>query len=781
MKGAPKRMRKRDDLYGAFFWRIVSGCLAVALLAVVPSHRCCAQFFSQTQIELNDAIRVNEPPPMVRAQLERVRVNISQQQWDEAIEGLRQLMENEGDRLVRLDTRFVPLRELSHRELATFPLEARTLYRGRVDHQAEQWYAEGVKHRDAALLRRVVEELFTSSFGDDALMALGEIALEQGQYDRAREYWERISPRLRSPDGLPRWIAQRAPPSSAEEPTTEPPWLAYPDTNLDLAQVSGRLVLVSVLQGADQRARAELQQFASDYPDAKGRLAGREGLYRETLAGLLAAATSWPETRRQAVATTFAGNPTRNFIAQGEFGLRSLAWDEPVSLAPMQASARSRDSFGLPARVAEDLMGLLSYHPLVVGNLVVVHDLERIYVYDLQTGQPEWTEASQSTLPGQIYPRGRMDRLAGSTGYVNALGVPRFTATVDGTRLFVCLGPQITSWPDINPPERQGRLVVLDLAQQGKLLAEIQPESDRWSFEGPPVCDGSRIYIAMRFNDVRPQAHVACYELTATTGPAGVAYVPQLQWRTMVCAAESPGRGSIDEITHNLLTLAEGRLYLNTNLGAVASLSADDGRILWLSTYPRAKAGEDHAHLFRDLTPCVYDQGTLFVAPADSPQLFAMDAMTGLVRWASRPSFDDVVHLLGVAKGNLIASGRNLWWLDAATGKLVTSFPEPSSSGQVQPFGRGVLVGDIVVWPTRELLYVFQQEQAPSKDANTLPAMRRDPIRLADYGTALGGGNIVVAGDYVLVAAADKLWAFGPKPDKQQASGSPAAGSENER
>ena len=63
----------------------------------------------------------------------------------------------------------------------------------------------------------------------------------------------------------------------------------------------------------------------------------------------------------------------------------------------------------------------------------------------------------------------------------------------------------------------------------------------------------------MRKSDVRPQAHVACFD--AETG--------RRRWRTMICAAETPGGGQTDEITHNLLTLEQGTLYYNTNLGAV--------------------------------------------------------------------------------------------------------------------------------------------------------------------------------------------------------------------
>jgi hypothetical protein len=547
--------------------------------------------------------------------------------------------------------------------------------------------------------------------------------------------------------------------------------VAYPDTDLKLADVRARLVLASLLEGAQERAEIEFRLFLELHSDDAGRLAGRQGVYRETLVTLFDAAKEWRSPALPETGSTFAGVPTRNFIAPGDFALRSLAWAEPVALPKKWQSHQDiSQRFGLPEhRVAENYQNLLSYHPLVVGDLVILHDHERIFVYNLRTGRPAWENTGLKLPPGQVYPRDGAPEPSSGQNIAHALGVPRFTLTVHGTYLFVRLGSQITSWPETSATENRSRLVVLDLAQQGKLIAEIRPENDRLSFEGPPLCDGSRIFVAMRQNDVRPQSHVACYELVAATGSSGTTYLPRLRWRRMVCAAESPARGGAEEMTHNLLTLAEGTLYLNTNLGAVASLSAEDGRIHWISTYPRSKGGELNAHLFRDLNPCLYYRGTLYVAPTDTPQVFALDSMTGLVRWATAPKpMADVVHLLGVAEGSLIASGRSLWWLDAETGKFIISFPDSANSSQAQPFGRGLLIGDLVVWPTRQELYVFNQKQSPATTSNAMPTMPRLPIRIADYDDRLSGGNLVAAGRHILLATADKLWAFGPKLTEDQ-------------
>ncbi len=118
-------------------------------------------------------------------------------------------------------------------------------------------------------------------------------------------------------------------------------------------------------------------------------------------------------------------------------------------------------------------------------------------------------------------------------------------------------------------------------------------------------------------------------------------------------------------------------------------------------------------HFYRDLTPCLYDRGRLIVAPADSDSILAYDAATGLLLWETGLA-KDVVHLLGVGGDALWASGEKLWHINVATGKVSYPWPEgPTPKG----FGRGVLAGGKVYWPTVREIHVFDQrsgqEHAP--------------------------------------------------------------------
>ncbi len=758
--------------------RAAATCFFGALAAIVTfgltADRAAAQFGAGPAADLSDAVGVDEASSSSKALVERAKAHAAEKQWDEAIETLRQVSEREGGKLVRTDPwQFITVREYVNRRLADMPPEGLALYRSRVDSLARRWYEQGVAERDPKLLRRVVDQFFVSSPGAAALNALGEMALERGDYQQARWCWERISPELRATNGEPLWLSLRS--GAAEvKPQAEAmdraaitsksssrPWLAYPDTKLDLADIRARLVLTSIMEGSVARARIELADFNRRHPAAKGRMAGREGLYSETLARLLSAAESRPAAPPPKDWLTFAGSTERTAIAAEPRSLGRKLWEVPLDEGkPLKADVSSLELIGrglhwrLPtSRTADDNQALLSYYPIVIGNLVLYNTIDKIFALDLRTGKPAWPVKPRPgqdlhRLPGEVY-SGLKDQdrsLDPGEGLLfAAFGAPRFSMTVAGGRLYARLGSPITEHP-LEAPGGPNYLVCLDLEAEGLLLWRTGSESahdDRWAFEGPPIVEGNNVYVVMRYNDVRPQVQVAC--LDARNGA--------LRWRKLVCTNESVGGGRCAEITSNLLTLAEGTLYLNTNLGAIAALSADNGDIRWISGYSRARAGEeDAAHFYRDLNPCVYCRGSLFVAPSDSPNIFAFDASTGRLLWDC-PHFPETIHLLGVGGNNLIASGKQICWIDINSGKVIRYWTDPTSSG----YGRGVLAGDQVYWPMRTQIRRFKQRVLADG-----PLDADEPIEFGQFDPPVASGNLVAANGYLLIATPTRLVAFGP-------------------
>ena len=743
---------------------------AFFLIVLTFNSLASAQFSPFTsQFELTDSVRVHQIDNRADKQLAGVKAFLDDQQWDEAVETLRQVMETQGDRAIAIvPGRYLSVRDYCHWRIASLPEEALQLYRRRVDPLAQRWYEEGIAERDEAKLSRVADQMLMSSWGDQALLALGEMALSRGQYGRARRHWERISPLLKTLAGAPIWMALRTTALDEKWGEIEPllksreqatAWVAYPDTDIDLADVRARFVLVSILEGANDRATLELDLLKRLHPDSRGRMGGRDVLYVEKLSDMLATSTSWPTTKAIADWPAFAGSVRRTAQTAPLPRLAGLAWKKPISLGdPLSADVTAAANFGFGARrIAEGFDELLSYHPIVHGNLLLVSRMHgkvpSIFAYDVRTGEPVW--ASGSDLPGRIF-ADQEAPLASARSTRGRMGVPRFTLSACEGKLFAKIGDPVTCRPrEVPLTGSGGYLVCLDLEAQGQLLWKIAPDDAQWAFEGSPVSDGTNVYVALRRSDVEPQAYVACFD--AQTG--------RRKWRTMICAAQTPARGQILEVTHNLLTLAEDTLYYNTHLGAVGAINAVDGRIRWITQYRRELKGNlarRASHMFRDLTPVVYYEGILLVAPADIPHILALDASTGALLWDSDLP-DDAIHLLGVVDDQLIASGDQLWWLNVYQGN-VTQFTPPTAA---RGHGRGAIAGQEVFWPTRDKIYVFATKNSQTRE----PKQTRTALALERYRAA--AGNLVIAQERLLITGPEEIQALGAvaqenKPPKRE-------------
>ena len=726
----------------SFVRRLLAVWLVAAATAVVSAQN----FRIRPRLELAPTAQLADVDNVARAHLERIDGFLDDGQWSEAVEALQGVMDTTKDGVIRAPgqtdgatdafVRYVGFRHYCQQKiaaLATEAPEALRLYRERVDPLARQWLDSGWERRDERLLRDVVELLFASSYGDDALLRLGDLWLERGLFTRARLAWQRLSPRLRSPD-----------PGAV---------LAYPDTDHDLAAVRARLVALSILEGSLPRAGRELDALQAMAPDAEGVLGGRRGRYVDLLEDLLQNARSWSPPRESSDWTTFAGSATRERTSAEtiDVALRPI-WSVPL---PRRAAD---DQLALDGfRAAERQEGLLSYHPLIVGGQVILTTGERIEdvcAFDARTGERLWPEVTPKPNDGNVTKRPA--GVFADSASLPEIGVPRFTMTAHDNTLYVKLGSAATSHPLANRrmAPAQGYLAALDLEAQKKRLFEIHLDSptwgSSWALEGAPVTDGRCLYIMLRRRDnVRHQAHVACFDMKRG----------RLQWRQFLAAADTLGQGQYIEFTHNLLTLDQGVLYCNTNLGAVAAVRAEDGQLQWVVRYPRcpASGGDPYrslAHVYRDVTPCMVHKDLVFVAPGDSDRVFALDAGTGLLQWSTdAQTAVDVVHLLGVGQGHLLASGSRLYWIDVRDGEVLARFPARLED-DTRGYGRGLLAGDLVYWPTVGRIHVFQQSG---------PRRARQPIDLAPLG--MRGGNLVLSDQLLLIAGSERLSAFDVRRD----------------
>ena len=171
------------------------------------------------------------------------------------------------------------------------------------------------------------------------LLHLANYALERGDYDAARRSWEQMSPLLRDPKGRSAWHTLRGinlDTNWADEggwnDRQEPPnWLAFPDTDYDLATIRAWLIVASIRAGELERAAVELAVFRRLHPNASGTIGGQEGLYVAALEKLLASAREWQAAPAQRDWPTFAGSQTRSAVAAPCGAVLVPLWEQAIA------------------------------------------------------------------------------------------------------------------------------------------------------------------------------------------------------------------------------------------------------------------------------------------------------------------------------------------------------------------------------------------------------------------------------------------------------------------
>lgn len=765
--------------------RLLCWLLLGAVTVSVPCLACATDRLPPAQID--------EAGNDVLSHLQHIDEFLRSGQWEEAVESMRRIMETRGDRLLRVTPadsaevgrheRFVPVRVFCQMQLATWHAQAPAAlatYRRGVDATAAQWLETAAQLRDEQLLTRLVDELLLSSVGDQALLLFGDMALQRGSASLARRSWEAISPRMRvtpaaarvlgCAPGISWWHALAGRDLPAVWPRLaaalgEPPqpidWLACPDTDIPLSQIWARLCLASLLEGARERAELEWELLRRLHPEAVGVLGGSEGRLAELVAAVLDDARQWSFPNPGGGWSTFAGRLDRGGAAPAEVDVAGgPSWR--AALARVAEPARAT---AWPPPVAEDRDGLLSYHVAVRDGIVYVCQQDAIRAFDIRTGRPAWPTASGvegATDPryGTIFelPAPWRDPFPPATVRT---GVPRFSVTLDRQRLFARLGPTWSGgqrqWGQRD--EDRSCLVALDLKTQKLLIDRIGPGEPGWEFEGAPVSDGSRLYASQRRRDASTvQVRIVCYALESG----------RQVWERLVARAEAVEPGLL-ELSNSLLSVHDDILFYHGNVGVVMAVRASDGSCLWLSRYERTgpagkQAFRNERYRARDMTPCLIADSLAVVAAADCDRLLALDTTSGKVIWTTAAEVAaDAVHLLGVAGSCLLASGNHLYWLDARTGALRGQFPPPGTAepGFADPdpcgYGRGVLAGSSVYWPTRTRILVFDQQT---------PRLVRQPIDLAAMGVP--SGHLVIDHGVMLIASASELVALAEHAPREQ-------------
>ena len=256
---------------------------------------------------------------------------------------------------------YVDGRRYCHRCIAQLPPEAREIYRNRVDQLAGRWYREGAARRDVALLRRVVEQAFCSSWGDDALELLGDLAFQDGRFGEALSFYGQL-------------VADRAGRSVLAGPSRSlgrpgagrRQEMAVPGGVREPARPGRPGGIRAAVSRRDGQPGRPDRQLCVD-PGQGDRLgsAGDAGPARRPMADLRRLAATDADRARadRRRPGAVAGGPREGL-------------DDAVADGPVPGRCRTRRPRPRPEQ-------LLAFHPIVLGDQVMVCDGSRVLAYNL--------------------------------------------------------------------------------------------------------------------------------------------------------------------------------------------------------------------------------------------------------------------------------------------------------------------------------------------------------------------------------------------------------------
>jgi outer membrane protein assembly factor BamB/tetratricopeptide (TPR) repeat protein len=680
-------------------------------------------------------------------------------QWSEAVDIYQRVIERYGEKVAKLPKTepgtdpsiefvlYMDGRRYCHRRIAQMPPEARDVYRNRMDQLARRWYEEGAGRRDPTLLRRVVDQAFCSSWGDDALEVLGDLAFQDGRFSDALSAYSQLVPDR--PD--------------------DPFALIHPDPSVDLARVAAKKWMCRAASGHPP-GRADLAEFAGRYPGASGTLAGRKGAYATILAESISQDHLETACQPEGRWPTFAGSPRRTRVVPGPIDVGQVQWRVEIEKVNTASRIPGVGIRGMPATVQQRPESLLAYHPIVLGDQVLICDGSRVLAYNLGD-RPSGGEGGE---PRPVSPAWKHDPDGGGGAPLAARpngAIPRYTLTAVGHRIYARMGTSSSFYMMARrggPIAEAGTssIVALDWETQGKLLWEVKSSNLELphrpgvgtrtiNFEGTPVADERNVYAAVTDRGQQTMIYVACFD-AATGNRRWIRYLGTAtpEFNQMMGGFGMPmwNTPTPGDYRHRLLTLDGSTIYYLTNLGSLIALDAETGATHWVATYPRQEANHFREASERDLNPALVDDGRVLVAPSDADSIFAFDAGTGRLLWKTDPIVDDIKlsHVLGVAKGRLIVTGNRVVLYDVKTGKLVGAWPD-SANRSLEGYGRGLLAGDLIYWPTRTEIQILDQRTG----LKTEP-----PIRLQETYHTKGGGNLAAGDGYLIVAQEDGLVVF---------------------
>jgi len=617
-------------------------------------------------------------------------------EWAEAARLLQRISDTARDKLVRLSPgRYTGVRERINEAIAQWPRAGLEAYRELYERDAENVLAGPPAVRRMAELVESFDRYFCTEAAAKLADAIGQRAIEAGDLVLAEYAYRRVRDH-------------------------------HPDRATCEQRDRAMLALIAAMRGRDTRS-----DTLDIDADVTIRWAGQDRLLREVLDEVRASFSLSGKPGLPIAWPMFAGDSVRNRAATTEVDEPGLLWRFDVWERPARGSGG--EEVEISTGGDRNQGRYLTMQPVVTDDLIFVQLLRDVVALHRQTGALAWRfRASERTEAGANV----LDEQAPGWDSV----------TVHDGRVYAVVAGDPVPYYSYESARAPSELVCLDAAT-GRVLWRLDQEAieepfAELTFDSSPLLEHDRLLVVGRRRRSFGFEDCFLYCLDAATGA--------VQYRTHLGSASTGTFGS-REATKTVAALQGETVFVCSNLGTIAAVSAPTGSVRWLRLYERRRPGGagGAARSVRDVrswhfNPVIASAERLVVLPIDAADVMVFSAADGeLIHSLPTDQLGGMETLLGVRGDRLCGVGKEAACYDLAEGKLLWTAALPEGESL---FGRGVWTDERLLVPTQQVVCSFR----------VADGARTDLSWEADG----EGGNLLALPDQLLVAGAGRLSAY---------------------
>ncbi len=633
--------------------------------------------------------------------------------WSDAAETLQRTVDTFGNHLVRVAPgAYMSVLAHVHQTIAAWPQLGVTAYQNRYDSVFER------ERNRLPVLRPIEDELrlfdryFCTTGAARLANDIAQRAVEAGDLALARDVLRRVLD-------------------------------SHPTPGHVASRYAAMITIINTIDGT----RARGSPIPATQQDVRVRWMGQDRTAKEIVSEVERGFSQFREPPLDNDWPMFGGNPERNRVARTSVDELGLLWRVDVDhLTDGAVQEESHSTDGEDSRTRADD---LTMQPVVAHGLVIVQRLREVFAIHENTGEIAWRFQAEFTNPG--------DSL-----YMDDQPPGWDAVTVSNGRVYAAIPGDSAPYYNYDSSRTPHELVCLD-AETGSVIwrSHQNQADDRFSeihFDSAPLLYQDSLFVVGRRSRSFGFEDCYLYRFDAATG--------SLDYRTHLGSASTGGFGT-RPATRAVIAMHDGTVFINTNLGSIAAVSAHTGLVRWLRLHRRggfrSGGGSDDLPPWR-INPQIVAHERVITLPNRGPNILLHVAVSGeLEQEIPLNEFGNLETILGVHDNLLCGAGVQIGCYDLDTAEFRWVKPLPSDAAL---FGRGEWVDDRLIAPTRTGLSMYRVSDGSRTD-----------IR---WDADAEGGNILALPEHLIVAGARTISAYVRKTEIWQALRDRMAASPND-